>query len=149
MTDPLTVRQDSAATRRQTGANRVQPMIDVSASDHPWSISMESMRESFAAVPYRASYGPQPLSAVDLNRIRAARISRLLTHYATDVGHVDNVFDAFRDMLNDARHLADALGIDWSDAADPLHYTEEIDGSFGSAGDVDRAGSTSDVSHDC
>ncbi|KJR10572.1 hypothetical protein [Gordonia sihwensis] len=49
--------------------------------------------------------------------------------YAEETGaaHQESARTCMSDLLNDMRHLCDALAIDWDDVVRPYHYSEEID----------------------
>lgn len=63
----------------------------------------------------------------DDNSVRAARAMRAVDAYASVCyGTDEEVVTALSDLLNDMRHLCDALGADYEAMNEPRHYSEEI-----------------------
>lgn len=61
------------------------------------------------------------------NLRRAAAAAGPVKAYADHQGMVgDEVEVVLKDMLNDLRHLADALNLDWADLAALTHYADEV-----------------------
>lgn len=94
-----------------------------------------TMMAAFAGVPDRINYDNVDASRAEVgtahNLARARRVATVIDAYARDCGlHADEVVTAFQDFLNDARHLADALGVDWDEVSRPYHYDDEIRGPF-------------------
>lgn len=70
--------------------------------------------------------------AIRRNTHRAGIVARLLAEYAAMTLHGDQERESaetiFQDMLSDARHLADAMGLDWEHLTNERNYAAEIEG---------------------
>lgn len=70
--------------------------------------------------------------AAERNGARAARVAMLLAEYAGAVLYGDQEREVaetmLRDMLSDARHLVDAMGLQWEDVTSERCYREELHG---------------------
>ena len=130
MTDP----KDSAIV--PTGcrsANDLAP-YRLEQLDGPEGLCLHDMPIDAVPELMRRNNYVEVLSGTDLpedrcpdNQALALRVARLLTQYASNRGPEEiDALTVLRDFLNDARHLADLLGIPWSEADRDYHYIDQI-----------------------
>ena len=89
------------------------------------------MMAAFSTVPPTVQYQGRSdrEGLVARNQSRALRVAVAVTAYAYSHGIPESAADALTDLLNDARHLADALGVDWETVSRPHHYDDEVAGN--------------------
>lgn len=66
------------------------------------------------------------------NNARASFAAKALTTYTSIVGDTEDLETQISDLLGDLRHLCDALGVDYGEAAEHAlyHYCYEIRGEL-------------------
>lgn len=89
------------------------------------------MLDAFASLPDRLDLRHSDDDTLRANnQVRASWAADAVDTYARTTGVVrESAWTALSNLLNDARHLCDALGIDWDDVSRPFHYDEDIRGN--------------------
>lgn len=93
--------------------------------------SFEDLWRAFSHVDAWMRYTSEPEDIAHDNGVRAHAASRGLMVYAEWTRtREEPMGQTFADMMADLRHLADALGLDWTelDRAGEAHYSAELRG---------------------
>lgn len=130
MTDP----RDSATVHTERRSTEDVAPYRLEPLDGPENLCLRDLPIDAVAELMRRNGYAEATKGTDLpedkgpdNQALALRVARLLTEYASDRGPSEiDALTVLRDFLNDARHLADALGIPWAEADRDYHYIDQI-----------------------
>lgn len=104
--------------------SKTEPIWDVEDG----AVDGEGIGEAITVLDAYSDVPFDDVNPAQENARRAWRAALAVQAYGEQcgTGYQESARTCMSDLLNDMRHLCDALAIDWDDVSRPYHYVEEI-----------------------